>query len=285
MITEASAFWSSPAATWAGLAVATLLTLCIYSMLYRDNPFFKTAEHLFVGLSAAYGFIYAWRDLIRPQLLDALFRRCWMPGHPVADPAQPPAYAARTRDWISLDLIKPLEPSENLWLLIPLVLSLFILLRFHPKLSWLSRWSFAFIVGYSSGTVIPFSISATIFKQMQPMLEAPGGSWDVQVRNLLILAGVVSVLVYFFFSVEHVGLVKHVSKVGTFFLMIAFGASFGNTVTAREALLIKRLQILFPEDLGTPDGRLRFIFTLGGIALLAAGLVLWRRRARDERPA
>ena len=208
-----------------------------------------------------------------------------MPGHPVADPAQPPAYAARARDWISLDLVKPLEPSENLWLLIPLVLSLFILLRFHPKLSWLSRWSFAFIVGYSSGTVIPFSISATLFKQMEPMLSGFGGPWGAQVRNLLILAGVVSVLVYFFFSVEHVGLVKRVSKVGTFFLMIAFGASFGNTVTAREALLIKRLQILFPGDLGAADGRIQLGITLGALALLAAGLVLWRRGARDERPA
>ena len=285
MIPAGSAFWSSPAATWAGLAVATLLTLCIYSMLYRDNPFFKTAEHLFVGLSAAYGFVYAWRDLIRPQLLDALFRRFWMPAHPVADPAAPPPYAAHARDWINLDLVKPLEPSENLWLLIPLVLSLFILLRFHPKLSWLSRWSFAFIVGYSSGTVIPFSISATLFKQMEPMLSGFGGPWGAQVRNLLILAGVVSVLVYFFFSVEHVGLVKRVSKVGTFFLMIAFGASFGNTVTAREALLIKRLQILFPGDLGAADGRIQLGITLGALALLAAGLVLWRRGARDERPA
>ncbi len=280
-----ASFWTSPGATWAGLAAATLLTLCIYSMLYRDNPFFKTAEHIFVGLSAAYWFVYAWRELIRPQLLDALVRRWWMPGHPVADPAHPPPYAAHARDWISLDLIKPLEPSENLWLLIPLLLSLFILLRFHPWLSWLSRWSFAFIVGYTSGAIIPNQVSATLFKQMEPMLAFRGGTWDLQLRNLLILVGVVSVLVYFFFSVEHVGLVKRVSKVGTFFLMIAFGASFGNTVTAREALLIKRFQILFPTALDTPDGRLRLILTLGGIALLATGLVLWRRGARDERPA
>ena len=33
---------------------AAFLTLAIMSFLYRDNPFYKFAEHLFVGVSAAY---------------------------------------------------------------------------------------------------------------------------------------------------------------------------------------------------------------------------------------
>ena len=34
--------------------VAVILTLCIFSFLYRDNPFYKFAEHLVVGVSAGY---------------------------------------------------------------------------------------------------------------------------------------------------------------------------------------------------------------------------------------
>ena len=33
---------------------AAFLTLSIMSFLYKDNPFYKFAEHLFVGVSAAF---------------------------------------------------------------------------------------------------------------------------------------------------------------------------------------------------------------------------------------
>ena len=37
-----------------GAWIAAFLTLGIFSYLYRDNPFYKIAEHVFVGVSAAY---------------------------------------------------------------------------------------------------------------------------------------------------------------------------------------------------------------------------------------
>ena len=40
-----------------GIWVAALLTLCIYSFLYRDNPFYRFAEHLYVGISVGYGIV------------------------------------------------------------------------------------------------------------------------------------------------------------------------------------------------------------------------------------
>ena len=36
------------------LTFAAFLTLAILSFLYKDNPFYKFAEHLYVGVSAAY---------------------------------------------------------------------------------------------------------------------------------------------------------------------------------------------------------------------------------------
>ena len=35
-----------------GAWVAAFLTLAIFSFLYKDNPFYKIAEHIFVGISA-----------------------------------------------------------------------------------------------------------------------------------------------------------------------------------------------------------------------------------------
>jgi len=37
-----------------GVWIAAGLTLCVFSFLYKDNPFYKFAEHLFVGVSAGY---------------------------------------------------------------------------------------------------------------------------------------------------------------------------------------------------------------------------------------
>ena len=64
------------------------------------------------------------------------------------------------------------------------------------------------------------------------------------------LIGVVSDLIYFFFSTAHRGAVGKISTVGITFLMVGFGASFGYTVMARVTLLIGRFQFLLEDWLG-----------------------------------
>jgi len=34
--------------------IAALFTLCLFSFLYKDNRFYRFAEHVFAGLSAGY---------------------------------------------------------------------------------------------------------------------------------------------------------------------------------------------------------------------------------------
>ena len=70
------------------------------------------------------------------------------------------------------------------------------------------------------------------------------------INTLLIMLGVISVLIYFIFSVEHKGAIGRVSKIGIWFLMISFGASFGYTVMGRLSLLIGRIQFLLKDWLG-----------------------------------
>ncbi|MEF8787894.1 MAG: hypothetical protein V5A84_02380, partial [Planctomycetota bacterium] len=67
------------------------------------------------------------------------------------------------------------------------------------------------------------------------------------VDALTIMLGVVSVLCYFFFSAEHSGTLGIFSRIGIMFLMVAFGATFGYTVMARESLLIGRFQFLLGD--------------------------------------
>ena len=56
-----------------GAWVSVFLTLAISSFLYKDNPIYKIAEHLFVGISAGYWMsIFFWT-----QIQPNLFGRLW----------------------------------------------------------------------------------------------------------------------------------------------------------------------------------------------------------------
>lgn len=54
------------------------------------------------------------------------------------------------------------------------------------------------------------------------------------------MISIISEIYYFFFSNEHTGNFGKVTRVGIYFLMISFGASFGFAVTGRISLLIGR---------------------------------------------
>jgi hypothetical protein len=206
-------------ASMLGAWVATGLSLFILSFLYKDNPLFKLAEHLYVGVSVGYTIVKAY-DTVLVHLI-----------------------------------LKPIFEQGEIALLIPVVIGSMMLTRYVPKASWLSRYAFAFIVGVGSGLAIPRVISSYILKQIEDtvrplMVLVPGEGvsfgWNVlnpasSLNVIIILIGVSSVLFYFFFSVEHTGPGKAVARTGILFLMISFGAGFGYTVMARMSLLIGRL--------------------------------------------
>ncbi|MFC1706628.1 hypothetical protein ACFL59_07385 [Planctomycetota bacterium] len=205
-----------------GILIAAALTLALYSFLYKDNPFFKAAEHIFVGVALGYSLSLVWFLYLKSEL-----------------------YAPLIKYWVVDDV--PGRPDYVL--VVPMILGLFLLARFVKPIAWLSRWSFAFIVGFGSGIAIPAYIKAFILKQLEytilPIspLDAPLEAFG----TLFILAGVISVLIYFYFSMEHTGVVGGISRVGIWFLMVAFGASFGYTVMGRMALLVGRMQFLIGD--------------------------------------
>jgi hypothetical protein len=64
---------------------------------------------------------------------------------------------------------------------------------------------------------------------------------------LLVTLGTFAGLFYFFFSKEHKGAFGRLARVGTWFLMVTFGAAFGYTVMGRMSLLIGRIDFLFGD--------------------------------------
>lgn len=192
-----------------GTLIAAILTLFIFSFLYRDNPFYKFAEYLLVGISVGYFIVISIKTTVVPKLIFPIFR------------------------------------EGDLLYLIPGILGFFMFLRFFPKLAWLSRISMALIIGAGAGVSIPAMMQAQIFAQM----KASMGSY-ASINNIIVTLAVITTLSYFFFSREHKGALGTSAKIGVFFMMLFFGATFGYTVMSRVTLLIGRAQFLLGDFLG-----------------------------------
>ena len=206
-----------------GIWLAALLTLCIYSFLYRDNPFYRFAEHLFVGVSVGYGIVLTIHQGFIPFAWDPIWE------------------AFTEKQW------------SGLWRLIPIAIGVLFFARLVPTYAWLIRYPIAILIGVGSGLAIPNVMQADIFQQvlgtLAPFAAIHAGELDAfQIFGaILMLIGVIATLTYFFFSVEHRGVVGGVSKIGIVFLMIGFGSAFGNTVMGRVSLLIQRVDFLLAD--------------------------------------
>ncbi|KAF0125625.1 MAG: hypothetical protein FD189_1425 [Elusimicrobia bacterium] len=214
--------------------MAAGLTLCIYSFLYKDNPFFKVAEHLYLGAGMGWVFQVTFFQTWKPRVWDAL-----MDGQFVV--------------------------------LIPTVLGLSLMTQFFPRISWISRYGFTFIMGYGAGLVIPLEITTNFLRQIGGTIApfAGGAGFWAMVNGAIIAFGFICVLFYFFFSVEQKGVVKKASNIGIYFLMLYFGAAFGNTVMGRFSLLYGRF-----DDLYKYSGSGYFYATHVVLGLLVAYFVL-----------
>jgi hypothetical protein len=184
-----------------------ILTISIFSFLYKDNALYKFAEHLVVGISAGYFVVLLYWTSLKPKLVDTVFGNF----------------------------------SEEWFYIFPGILGLMMLLRFSKRLSWISRYPIALYIGIGSGIAIPLSMYTFINRQLSATMIPMGfSSWDL-FWNILIVIGVICGVIYFFFSKEHTGVFGGLAKVGIWVLMIGFGASFGFTVMARLSLFVNRI--------------------------------------------
>ena len=139
---------------------------------------------------------------------------------------------------------------SSLHLVIPALMGLLMITRIVPKYAWLSRYSLALLIGASSGYALPRVIQTGIMQQLYATMLPVDFTVVGIFYNLIIVVGVLSGLVYFFFSKEHKGWFGGVANVGIWFLMIGFGATFGYTVMARLSLFIGRIIFLLKDALG-----------------------------------
>jgi len=98
---------------WLGI----FLTFCILSFLYKDNPFYKLGEHLFIGVSIGYVVTKQYYDVLRPKLIESIGEGHW-------------------------------------WYWLAAVLAIMLLMKLFSRWAWVGRYPIAFIVGFYAGLQI-----------------------------------------------------------------------------------------------------------------------------------
>jgi hypothetical protein len=209
-----------------GVWVGALLTLAIFSFLYRDNIFYKFAEHVMVGVATGFLAVYTYYFILKRHFVDPVLLGVRSPGD---------------QEW------------EIYFRFVPLIFGFFMLARLLPKVGWLSRWAMALTIGIASGLAIPVMLEARVLRQVLsgvadvPLFPEPGMGFDTVLGFWVLALGTIGSLIYFFFSKAHTGVFGGAAKIGIWTLMVGFGASFGYTVMARLSLLIGRVIYLLQD--------------------------------------
>jgi len=207
--------------------VAFLFTLLIFSYLIGDNPLFRIAVYIFVGVSAGYVAAVAWRQVIWADLFFPLITGM---------------------------------PAQKALLTIPLILSALLLTKVSPRLTQLGMPTMALLVGVSAAVAVGGAVTGTLFPQISAtinMFDVRSATSAAQFAELIfngawILAGVTTTLVYFHFgarttkdgSVRRFGLIELIAFIGSIFLAITLGVLFAGVYSAALTALIDRLHFV-----------------------------------------
>ena len=141
--------------------------------------------------------------------------------------------------------VTPLTQDGKFIMIVPIILGILLYARFFKSIAWLSRWSMAFLVGIGTGIAIYGGINSQFVAQIRSSMLPLN-----TMNNVIMVLGVLSILFYFFFSMEHRGPIKYVSVFGRWVMMITFGVSFGNVVMGRISLLLGALEDILGKWLG-----------------------------------
>lgn len=220
-----------------GLALAGLLTVFTLSYVFGDNPLFRTAIYLFIGVSAGFVAAIAIDEIIWPQLILPI--QAW---------------------WLDTPILDTTE------ILVRVILTLLLLTKLTPRLARLGNPVMAMIVGVGAslalagaiqGTLIPqIGASNSVFDTAQIQLALQGGylieAAGTVVEGLITLLATIGTLAYFHFGAQARGnlapersvFVESLAWLGNIFIPLSLAVLFSGVLLTALSALIERLDFL-----------------------------------------
>ncbi len=198
-------------------ALSAVLTLMIFSYLLGDNPLYRLALHIFVGVTVAYLFVLALRAVIIPAL-----------------------FTVDTSESSLLPIIS----------LIGVFFGVMLLMRRVRGLTWMSEISTSILLGVGGGVALGGTILGTLIPQVDAATNPAVPDMFGSVGQIVAVVGTVTGLLAFSFarhrSPRHLvnRLLNGGARVGRWFVLIGFGAAYGGVLVASLAFFADRVQYL-----------------------------------------
>jgi hypothetical protein len=229
------------------LTLGVIATIGLYSVLYRENKFYRFWEHVFLGLAGGWAIVAIWSQTLYPSWWLKMMGTTAQPNVPASPGFWP---------WILLGFFG--------------LMGYFV---FSKKHNWMSRVPIGIILGLWSGQQVEVwwrTYGGQIRDSMKPVVPTAWDSMFIPAKanltdaqkaivdanlypsealsNLIFVFTLLAVLSYFLFSFEiKGGIMKGLTTSGRWLLMIGFGAIFGSTVMMRFTLLIDRMYFVWIE--------------------------------------
>jgi hypothetical protein len=204
------------------LLLSFILTVMIFSYIFGDNPLFRIAAYLFVGVSSAYILVLVFYQILIPKLIMPLF---------------------------SGDLY------QSIIQLVPIFLSVLLFFKLSKKTSQVGDFSLAFLVGSGAAIILTSAFAGSLLPMID-MITEPFSIDTLSFQNffggVFILIGTVSSLLYFQFSKRRstkemtgVSKILHaISQIGIVFIGITLGSVFAGVIISSAIALIERLNFI-----------------------------------------
>lgn len=197
--------------------IAVVLTVMVLSRIVGDNPLFRAAQYLFVGVSLGLAFVVAYHQVLRPAAGALLAGQ----------------QGATTR------------------YMVPLALGILLLPRItrRQEWSWLANIPLALVFGVGAALAVGGAILGTLTPQILDTANRPLGGDPAQVVGVVVLTlGTIVTLSAFYYTVPRESgagrVVALAAVLGHWLLMIAFGFFFAGALQTYLSALTERLSEL-----------------------------------------
>ncbi|MBS7651775.1 MAG: hypothetical protein QW638_04850 [Candidatus Bathyarchaeia archaeon] len=186
------------------------LSIFAFSFLYRDNPFFKFAEHTIVGVAVGIELYSGYQSILKTG-------------------------------WVPL--------ISGSYILIPaMILGLMTLGRLNKRTIWISNYPLCILMGIGLGLAVRGAVIGQLIDQIRAtLLPMATPNMMNNFNNFLIVVGTTASTMYFIFTRSHTGALGTVTKIGRYFIMAAMGATFGSMSLTFTSPVIGPAFLMFRE--------------------------------------
>jgi hypothetical protein len=207
--------------------VGLILTLMVFSYLIGDNPLFRIAVYLFVGVASGYAATVIWHYVLVPKLFQPLTAS---------------------------------DPNQLLLALVPLMFSISLLTKLSPRISWIGNFAMAVLVGVGAAAAVGGALLGTLLPQVQASIDAfdfrAARSGANAIRTLfegtVMFFGTVLTLASFHFSAtrsadgtpQRNSILEWIAWLGRSFIAITLGVLFAGVYMAALTAMIERLSFV-----------------------------------------